>query len=174
MQDSSKSSIDCTSVDRTEGCVAKERKGGKKRGALVQGTLRLSETGAGMLLGDLEHSLMEAAWTIGRPATAREIHAQILKTRPVEPITAVTVLNRLVPKRLMTRRKIGDVYHYSPILPRAEFMQRASRDVMERVLALGPDAVAASIVDVLAEQDPERLAELGRLVRRKLREQDEK
>jgi predicted transcriptional regulator len=154
--------------------VAKERKGGKKGGGLVPSTLRLSETGAGMLLGDLEHSLMEAAWTIGRPATAREIHAQILKARPVEPITAVTVLNRLVPKRLMTRRKIGDVYHYSPILPRTEFMQRASRDVMERVLALGPDAVAASIVDVLAEQDPERLAELGRLVRRKLREQEEK
>lgn len=35
----------------------------------------------------------------------------------------------------------------------------------------GPEVMAASFVDVLAERDPERLAELGRLVRRKLRDQ---
>ena len=38
----------------------------------------------------------------------------------------------------------------------------------------GPDAVAASFVDVLAEKNPEKLAELARLIRRKLRESDSK
>ena len=122
-------------------------------------------------MGDLEHALMEAAWKIARPATARDLHAKIVKARGIELITAVTVLNRLVrPKRLLTREKIGDVFHYSPTLARDEFMQQGSRHVMERVLQLGAEAVTASIVDVLAERDPEQLAELGRLVRRRLRE----
>ena len=114
---------------------------------------------------------MEAAWAMKRPATARELHARVAKKRDIEYITAVTVLNRLVSaKRLMTRQKLDELYHYAPTFARDEFMQRASRQVMERVLGLGTDAVAASMVDVLAERDPEKLAELARLVRKKLRD----
>lgn len=140
----------------------------------AQDTLKLSERGVGMLLGELEQALLEAAWSLGRPATARELHARIAKTRRVEQITAVTVLNRLTSaKRLMKREKLEHVYHYSATLSREEFLQMATRRVAERVLSLGADAVSASIVNVLAERDPEQLAELGRLVRKKLRERDE-
>ena len=41
---------------------------------------------------------------------------------------------------------------------------------MQRVVGLGAAAVSASLVDVLAEREPEQLAELGRLVGRKLKE----
>ena len=137
----------------------------------LQDTLRLSASGTAMLLGDLEHSLMETAWAFGRPASAREIHARIVKARGIALITVVTVLNRLVkPKRLMRREKIDDLFHFSPIVSREEFMIRSSRHVVERVLALGSEAVTASMVDVLAERDPEMLAELGRLVRQRIRD----
>lgn len=127
-----------------------------------------------MLLGDLEHALMEAAWALGKPATARTLHAHIARSHPVELITAVTVLNRLVAaKRLLRREKLTDVFHYSPTLTREEFMQQASRHVVDRVLGLGAAAVSVSFVDALADRDPEQLAELGRLVRRKLRERDD-
>ena len=49
-------------------------------------------------------------------------------------------------------------------------MPLASRRGVEGGLAFHPDAVAASFVDVLAERDPERLAELARLIDRRLRE----
>ena len=128
-----------------------------------------------MLLGELERRLMEAVWSLDRPATAREIHASLARGREIELITAVTVLNRLVaPKRLLQRRKMADVYHYSATSSRSEFVQHASRHVVERVLALGSDAVTAAMVDVLADRDPEQLAELGRLVRKKLRDSGDK
>lgn len=148
----------------------------KGRGSFtLQDSLRLSSQGAGMLLGDLEHALMEAAWNTNRPATARELHEQIVGEKRIELITSVTVLNRLVAaKRLLRRRKIVGIFHYSPAVSRETFLEAASRHVVERVLALGADAVSASFVDVLAEQDPEQLEELGRLVRRKLRERGEK
>lgn len=124
-----------------------------------------------MLLGDLENALMSAAWNFGRPATARELHDVIAAARGTELVTSVTVLNRLVSaKKLMRRQKIGDLFHYSPRLSRDEFMQMASRHVAERVLALGTEAVATSMVDVLAERDPVLLAELARRVRRHLRD----
>ncbi len=139
----------------------------------AQTTLRLSATGSAMLLGDLEHALMEAAWTLDYSASARELYEMVSERRSIEYITAVTVLNRLVAeKNLMQRKKVDGLFRYSTTVPRDEFMQRASRHVMERVLALGADAVSASMVDVLAERDPEKLAELGRMVRRKLRESD--
>jgi predicted transcriptional regulator len=137
--------------------------------------LRLSSTGVGMLLGELEQRLMEAVWSLDAPATAREIHESLPRGKDIELITAITVLNRLVkPKGLLKRKKMSDVFHYSPTVPREVFMLDASRHVVERVLALGSDAVTASFVDVLAERDPEQLAELGRLVRKKLREADDK
>ena len=128
-----------------------------------------------MLLGELEQRLMEAVWSLDRPATAREIHEHLARGRDIELITAVTVLNRLVkPKRLLRRKRMSDVFHYIATSSRSEFMQQASRHVVERVLALGSAAVTASIVDVLAERDPEQLAELGRLVRKKLCESGDK
>ena len=137
-----------------------------------QETLRLSAAGAGMLLGNLEHRVLEAAWALGQPVTARALHERVAATHAVVYITTVTVANRLVEKGILRRDKQDDVFHYAATLSRQEFSARASRHVVQRIVELGSTAVAASLVDVLAERDPEQLAALGRLVRRKLRERD--
>jgi predicted transcriptional regulator len=142
------------------------------QGMRLQDTVRLSAAGAGMLLGDLEHRVLEAAWTLKRPVTARELHDRVARTHDVVYITSVTVANRLVEKGILRRAKKDDVFHYSATVSREEFSERASRHVVQRIVQLGSTAVAASLVDVLAERDPEQLAELGRLVRRKLKERE--
>lgn len=136
----------------------------------LQDTVRLTAAGAGMLLGDLEHRILEAAWCLGRPATARELHEHVARTHDVVYITSVTVANRLVEKGILRRAKQDELYHYVATLSREEFSVKASRHVVQRIVDLGSSAVSASLVDVLAERDPAQLAELGRLVRRKLRE----
>jgi predicted transcriptional regulator len=148
------------------------RKKPEPPGVRFQDTVRLSAAGAGMLLGDLEHRVLEAAWALERPVTARELHDRVARTHDVVYITSVTVANRLVEKGILRRAKQDDVYHYAPTVSREEFSERASRHVVQRIVELGSTAVAASLVDVLAERDPEQLAELGRLVRRKLRERE--
>lgn len=147
---------------------------GKKRrpaGVRLQDTVRLTAAGAGMLLGDLEHRILEAAWLLNRPVSARELHDKVAKTHDVVYITSVTVANRLVEKGILHREKRDDIFHYTATMTRDEFSARASRHVVQRIVDLGSMAVSASLVDVLAERDPEQLAELGRLVRRKLKEQ---
>lgn len=137
----------------------------------LQDTVRLSADGLAKVMGDLEAKVMQAVWKIGEPASSREVHERVARRHKVELLTIITVLNKLVAKGLLARAKRDDLFHYEARLTEDEFMTLASRRVVEGILSLGPDAVAASMVDVLADQDPSQLAELARLIRRRLKEQ---
>lgn len=162
--------------DHIESRVRKHSKPGRstQRSPRIQDTVRLSADGLAKVLGDLEARVMRAVWDLARPSPARAVHARVTRHHRVELLTVITVLNKLVAKGFLRRAKRPDLLHYEARLDEDEFLAQASRRVVEGVLSLGPDAVAASLVDVLAERDPERLADLGRLVRRRLREQEEK
>ena len=150
--------------------MTSERDKRSPSGVRLQDTLRLASVGTAMLLGDLEHRILQAAWALKRPATARELHEKVARTHNVVYITSVTVANRLVTKGILRREKRDDLFRYSATMTREEFSERASRHVMQRVVGLGASAVSASLVDVLAEREPGQLEELARLVRRKLKE----
>ncbi len=135
----------------------------------LQNTVRLSAKGLAKVLGDLEARVLRAVWDLGCPATTREVHARVIRHHKVELLTVITVLNKLVGKGVLSRAKKDDLLHYSARFSEEEFMTMASRRVVEGILSLGAEAVSASLVDVLAERDPEQLAELGRLIRRRLR-----
>lgn len=139
----------------------------------LQDTVRLSAQGLAKVLGDLEARVMRAVWDAGVPSPSRALHARVVDEHPVALLTVITVLNKLVAKRLLRRRKIDDLLHYEALLSEEQLMAHASRRIMEGVLSLAPEAVAASLVDVLAERDPDQLQELGRLIRRRLRTRGE-
>lgn len=141
--------------------------------AQLQDTVRLSAAGLAKVLGDLEARVMRAVWRIGEPAPARAIHAEVVREHSVAVLTVVTVLNKLTAKRLLGRRRRGDLLHYHARFSETEFLARTSRRVMEGILTLAPEAMAASFVDVLAERDPDQLAELGRLIRRRLESRED-
>jgi predicted transcriptional regulator len=134
-------------------------------------TLRLSGSGVSTVLGELESRLMRLCWDAGRPLTARAIHEALRAEHAVSPLTSTTVLNRLVRKGFLARARVDGRLHYTARLDESAFVSQASRHAVEGLLSLGTEAVTASIVDVLAERDPEQLEELARLIRRKLREQ---
>ncbi len=136
----------------------------------VQDTVRLSAEGLAKVLGDLEARVMRAMWDIGRPSTARTVYERVTSVHDVAIHTVITVLNKLVRKRLLRRTKKRELLHYEPRWGEAEFVALASRRVVEGILSFGPDAVATSFVDVLAERDPARLAELEQLIRRRLKQ----
>lgn len=138
----------------------------------LQDTVRLSAKGLGKVLGDLEARVMRAVWDLERPVPARVVHDRVAEEHEVALLTVITVLNNLVEKGLLSRAKRGELLHFEPRMSQEAFMTFVSRRVVEGVLSFDEDAMAASFVDVLAERDPEKLAELGRLIRRRLRSQD--
>jgi predicted transcriptional regulator len=137
----------------------------------LQDTLRLSAEGIAKVLGDLEARVMNVMWGFGQPASARVVHQQVIELHPVAIHTVITVLNKLVGKGLLRREKKDDIYHFRACMPEAEFRRQMSRRAVEGILSLGPQAVAASFVDVLAESDPEQLAALMQLIRDRMEAQ---
>lgn len=137
----------------------------------LQDTVRLSAEGLAKVMGDLEARVLQTVWALGAPVPARTVYERVIESHPVAPLTVITVLNKLVTKGFLTRRQRDGLLHYRAVMQEDELRAMASRRVVEGILSFGPDAVAASMVDVLAEQDPGRLAELGRLIRRRLSEQ---
>ena len=131
-------------------------------------TVRLSATGLAKVLGDLEARVMTAVWELRRPVPARTVHERVLQEHAVTIHTVITVLNKLVEKGLLRREKRDDLLHYEATLSEEEFRALASRQVVEGILSFGHDAVTASFVDVLAERDPAQLAELARLIERRM------
>lgn len=149
----------------------KPRRRGADTTPRLQDTVRLSADGLAKVLGDLEARVLQAMWDLGAAVPARAVHARVIEAHRVSLLTVITVLNRLVEKRILMRGKLDDLLHYQPRMTEAEFVAHASRRVVEGILSFEPEAVTASMVDVLAERDPEQLAELARLIRRRMREQ---
>ena len=135
----------------------------------LQDTVRLSADGLAKVLGDLEARVMTAVWSLEEPSPARGVYDVVSRTHRVAPLTVITVLNKLVAKRLLVRKTHDGLLHYGAVMSQEDFMAHASRRVVEGILSFGPQAVAASLVDVLAEQDPEQLEDLARLIRRRLK-----
>lgn len=138
----------------------------------LQQTVRLEADGLAKVLGDLEARVMRAVWDIGRPAPAKKVHARVARRHDVQLLTVITVLNKLVDKGLLSRSKHEDLFHYEPRWSEEEFRSHASRRVVEGILSFGPEVIAASFVQVIAERNPEQLAELGRLIRQRIRAQE--
>ncbi len=138
----------------------------------LQDTVRLSADGLAKVLGQLEARVMRAVWQLGRPVPARAVYEVVAREHRVAFLTVVTVLNKLVAKNLLTRAKREELLHYEARMSEDAFTAHASRRIVEGILSLDSQAVAASLVDVLAEHDPEQLAELGRLVRARLKRQE--
>lgn len=147
-----------------------ERRMGGQEPLRLQDTVRLSADGLAKVLGDLEARIMSTVWALGRPSSARIVHERVAREHNVAIHTVITVLNKLVEKGLLRRGKRDDLLHYEPTLGEEEFRAQASRQVVEGILSFGPDAVTASFVDVLAERDPAQLAELARLIERRMKE----
>lgn len=155
-------------MTRLPGPRSRARDGNAPR---LQDTIRLSADGLAKVLGDLEARVLRAVWELGEPVPARAVFELVIVDHPVSPLTVITVLNKLVDKRILSRRKRQELLHYSARLTEEEFVTRTSRRVVEGILSFSPNAVAASMVDVLSERDPEHLAELARLIRRRVSEQ---
>ncbi len=70
----------------------------------------------------LELLCLKTLWSL-REANVKEVRDVVAQSRPLAYTTIMTVLDRLVRKGMITRRKVGRAFVYAP---------QASRDTMRR------------------------------------------
>jgi predicted transcriptional regulator len=121
-------------------------------------------------LGRLERQVLEETWR--RPETSvREVFLAF--EEKVAYTTLMTTLDRLYKKRLLSRRKDGRAFLYSPLVTREGLEQGIAEDLIDGLLGhagQSVEPVLACIVDAVSERDRELLDELDRLIREKREE----
>lgn len=120
-------------------------------------------------LGPLEQEVMELLWASG-PSSGRDVFTGLKDGRDIALTTVLTVLERLVKKGLVAKRKGPGLITFSPALTKEEFAKDLSGDVFKGMMNISTSGVVASFVDALAASDPEELDRLSRLIERKKKE----
>jgi predicted transcriptional regulator len=131
-------------------------------------SFRLNQHGLERLFGKLEAKVMHVIWTLEEP-TVHDVVKRLGKRANYK--TVMTVMNRLVEKGFLERRKVSHAFVYVPRFTREELMQRLSHQVLDGLITDFGPAVLAQFVDMVAETDEARLKELAALVESKLDEE---
>lgn len=127
--------------------------------------LRLNQKGLARLFGELEAKIMNAIWSMEAP-TVQDVVDRLGKRANYK--TIMTVMNRLVDKGFLKRRKVSRAFVYAPKYTREELLERLSRQVLDGLIADFGPTVLAQFVDAVEETDHARLVELAKIVEGKL------
>ncbi len=126
---------------------------------------RLNQHGLSRLFGELEARVMNAIWALDEP-TVQDVVDHLGGHANYK--TVMTVMNRLVTKGFLERRKVSRAFVYKARFTREELFEHLSRQVLNGLIADFGPAVIAQFVDAVAESDRARLSDLATLVERKL------
>ena len=77
----------------------------------------------------LELECLNALWTLGE-GSVKQVREIVTAVRPLAYTTIMTVLDRLVRKGKLDRRKAGRAYVYVPRTPRDEMRRTAIRELV--------------------------------------------
>ena len=115
----------------------------------------------------LELLCLRALWRL-EEANVKEVRRVVAETRPLAYTTIMTVLERLVRKGKLRRRKVGRAFAYSPTEPRDAVRRAAIRELLDgffdgseeeliAFLRTGERAAAASASAAVSAVADERL-----------------
>jgi BlaI family penicillinase repressor len=96
---------------------------------------------------ETEWDILEALWKAER-ATAREVTEALVDRRGWAYSTVKTVLDRMVEKDLVVARQVGNVWEYTPAMPR----QRAQRWAWRRFVDMAFGGAVAPTLAFVAKE----------------------
>ena len=118
---------------------------------------------------DLELQILKVLWQQS-PLLARDVQAALGEGgRELAKTSVITTLNTMVGKKYLKRKKLGNMYLFSPRISEDQVSNRMLVDVVDRVFDGSVSAVLMKLFDV-KEIDTDELRELRTLINRKLNE----
>ena len=111
--------------------------------------------------GELQAQLMAVLWRSGS-GTVEQVRSALPPRHQAAYTTIQTVLNRLVDRQMLARRKDGRMIVYRPRVSEAEYVSRS----IERTLATASvDARQAALAKLIGDLDAGELSDLQDLAR---------
>ncbi len=127
--------------------------------------------GRGPLSAELELPLMDILWTLGRPLKGRELYEEILKSKSIAYTTALTVLDRLARKGLVSKDKATGTIQFSARVSREEYQASVVGSLMRDAFEVSPDLAISAFADAASGLSREDLERLAKLLEEKKREE---
>ena len=126
-----------------------------------------AQDGITKVLGPLESQIMEIVWQRNQ-ATAADVHHEMQATRQREHrdiayTTVMTTMSRLYDKHILSRRKVGMSFVYTPAFNETEFVNLVVKNVMDSLVGEYGEPVFRYFVEYVA-QDAQMRAELNRVL----------
>lgn len=115
-----------------------------------------------MQISDAESVVLQALWR-QQPLTADEVHAAIGERQDWQASTVKTLLNRLLNKGAISAERDGRRFLYSPVLAKADWIEKESESLVERLFGgrVAPLVAHFTQRNRLSKKD---IAELRKLV----------
>ena len=101
----------------------------------------------------LELECLKVLWTLGE-AKVREVREQLAPARPLAYTTVLTVLDRLARKGIVSRRKAGRCFLYTPQVSRDTLRQRAVAQLVENFFSRSEEQLRAYLEGPGADTSP--------------------
>lgn len=118
--------------------------------------------------GELQNAVMAAVWELGE-AKVDDVRNLLPKRRRPAYNTVQTVMNRLVERGLLERRRERNAYAYRATIDEAEYL---ARTINTRLAGASPGARRAVLVSLVGELGSDDLDELARYANRIRRARD--
>ena len=101
----------------------------------------------------LELMCLSALWTL-EEGNVRQVRQVVAQSRPLAYTTIMTVLERLVRKGKITRRKMGRAFVYSPQASRDAMRRLAVQELLERFFDGSAEELIAFLRQAPHEEEP--------------------
>jgi predicted transcriptional regulator len=117
------------------------------------------------LRGSLQSEVMRAMWRLDE-ATVDDVRATLPRSRRAAYTTIQTVMNRLLDRGLLDRKRRGKAFVYRARYPESELVARAMRERLKGASADARTPALLSLIEGLKEEELDELATYANKVRR--------
>ncbi len=119
----------------------------------------------------LELEILKVLWAES-PLPVREVRARLARhaDRPLAHSSVITMLNIMVRKGYVQRRKVGNAFHFSATTKRKQVVRGLLGDLVGRLFDGKPAALVQNLLET-ADLDADELREIRKIIGRKAKEQ---
>jgi predicted transcriptional regulator len=114
---------------------------------------------------ELELEILKILWQRG-PLAPREVRDALVGFRDLAYTSVVTIMNIMVGKEYLSRRKIGPCFVYKPRISEAATTRRMLRDLMNRAFHGSAAALMVNLIED-ADLDEAKVRELRAILKAK-------
>jgi len=118
---------------------------------------------------ELELAILKVLWQKA-PGTVEQVREALAASgRELSHSSVITVMNIMVRKRYLTRKKAGRAFEYEPTVQEKDVNQGLLNDLLQRVFDGSAKAVVLGLLET-ADVDADELVEIRRLINRAAKE----